>query len=208
MPTQPQTINKDGLGQDVLDYIESLEGENTTLAEALDVATDELNKVASSNDDDDTDDDVTKGLDPEIAELVKGIIAPLQETITKQAETIDGERDIRLTVEQIDKAASFGIGDPTELGPVLKSVMQNCGSDVYDTLTKALTAAGEQVKASGLFGEAGSSQPGSPSDSIGKAAELTAAVDDLIAKGTVTTKSDAMRHLARTNPALFTPEGA
>lgn len=210
MPNSNQTIiNKDGLSQDVLDYIEGLEGENTTLAEALDEATDSLVKSANATvaPETDNDDDLIKGLAPEIAEIVKGIIAPLQEKNQMLTETIDGERDIRLTAEQIEKAASFGFGDSTELGPVLKSVMQNCGTEVYETLVKSFSAASEQIKQAGIFDEVGSSAPGSSVSNIGKSANLDAACADLISKGTVASKSDALRHLARTSPDLFT-EGA
>jgi hypothetical protein len=210
VPTESQTINKDGLSQDVLAYIEGLEGENATLAEALDVATDELVKASTATDSetDDDADEVIKGLTPEIAEIVKGIVAPLQAENATLTETINGERDIRLTAEQIEKAASFGFGDSTELGPVLKSVMQNCGTDVYDTLVKSLNAASEQIKQAALFTEVGSTAAGTPTTNIGKAASLDAACADLIAKGTATNKTDALRHLARTSPDLFISEGA
>lgn len=203
-----QTINKDGLSEDVLAYIEGLEGENVTLAEALDEATDELLKAASGKTDDtagETDDEVIKGLAPEVAELVKGLIDPIRQENEALKKSIDGERDIRLTTEQIEKAATLGFGDSTELGMVLKSVMQNCGTDVYDTLVKSLSAASEQVKQAGLFRESGSTASGTPD---GTAAALNAAVDGLVSKGDGMTRSEAMRQLARTSPELFRSEGA
>ena len=208
MPTETQTtISKDGLSEEVLDYIDGLEGENNTLAKALDEATDELIKADDSTDDDFDDDDVTKGLDPEVADLVKGILAPVQAENAELRETIDGERDIRLTTEQIEKAAAFGFGDSTELGEVMKSVMQNCGTDIYDTLVKSFSAASEQIKDSALFDEVGSDQRGVPNNDVSKAASLNEAADELVSKGTAKTRVEAIRQLVATSPDLFTTEG-
>ena len=202
-----QTINKDGLSQDVLDYIEGLEGENDNLAKALDEATDELVKSAETDLNDTSVDDVTKGLPDEVAAIVKGIMDPIVAENKTLRETVDGERDIRLTAEQIAKAGTFGFGDTAELGEVLKSVNAACGADIYEKLTKNLDAASAIIKESGMFIETGSTAEGIPSSDIAKASSLNAAAAEMISKGTATTTSDALRKLAVSNPDLFTPEG-
>lgn len=200
-----QTISKDGLSQDVLDYIEGLEGENNTLAEALDEATDALAKAAET--DPDTNDDpkaeVLKGLPEDIAEIVKGIVAPLQAENEQLRSEVAGEKDIRLTAEQIAKAASFGFGDTAELGEVLKHVNAECGADVYEKLVKNLDAAKNQIEESKLFSEHGSTGEGMPTEGIAKAASLNEAAAELVSKGTSKSMSDALRHLANTRPELF-----
>lgn len=203
MPNQTQTINKDGLPQDVLDYIDGLEGENQELASALDVASQELAKGMTHDEDDDDDfEEVIKGLPDEVVDIIKGLestVAEQAKELKTQAEIIDGERDIRLTAEQVAKAAELKLGEPTKLAQILKSVAANCGQETYDSLWGVLSGASEQIEKSGLFNERGSDQDG-PLDS--PQVELQRLAEENIAKGMSTV--DAYRNAVRDNPHLYT----
>lgn len=209
--TTKQTISKDGLSPEQIAYVEQLETENDSLANALDEATTALEKAATNpstgdGSHDENEDDITKGLPEEVATLVKGILAPIQAENASLRETIDGERDIRLTAEQIEKANAYGFGDSTELGEVLKSVMQNCGTEVYGKLIKSLDAAAEQIKQGKLFSETGSDAKGPSTDAVSKAADLNTAADEIVKSGRASNRSGAMRILVSERPELFNAE--
>jgi len=200
--TDNQTI-KDGLSKDVLDYIESLEGENEELASALDVASQELAKGMTHDEDSDDDDfeEVIKSLPDEVVDVIKGLettVAEQAKALQSQAEIIDGERDIRLTAEQVAKAADLHLGEPTEIAQILKSVMTNCGQETYESLFGVLSSASEQIEKSGLFNERGSDQDG-PLDN--PQTELQRLAEENIAKGMSTV--DAYRMAVRENPDLY-----
>lgn len=175
-----EEISKDDLPQEVVDYIEALEGTIDSLMEG----------------DDDGDDGVDVGKsDPDVDEILKANPA-LQEIVkaaNERAEAAEAiakaERAERVRRDMISKADSLVmISDNKEDLATLLGALYEKAPEEAEQVEKLFRAADEQIRKSDLFKEIGKSSVGTSTSSVeGIAAELrksdpTLSVEASIAK--------------------------
>ena len=161
------------LPEEAQDYIKSLE-----------------TQLAASDGEEDGEVDLLKAMPEDVRKFVDDL-----EKRTKDAESIaKHERNVRLTKEWTDKAASYSklAVEAKPLGLILKRLDEDSPTD-REALETILAAANEQMeKSASLFGEigaAGASESDSVSDKIDKMAS------GLVAKGEVTDYIEAINKL-------------
>lgn len=203
MADEQDTISKDDLPEEVVEYIEALE-------KALDdqIAKDEDSDDEDGDDldaeldldedeDDESDDDVEKVLakaDPRLAAIVKSATdrAERAEAIAK------AERDERVRRDFVEKAKTLpNIGSPEEVGAILKSI-HDLDPKLSAKVEKTYAALNGQLDSAAIFKELGA--PGarsSVSESVDAAAEAVRKADPSL------TWEQAVAKAYEDNPSLY-----
>lgn len=182
------------LPEEVLDYIESLEGKVKELTSKLDTAEAdaEVTKVEGALD------EVLKSADPAVVELVKNLTerTELAETIAK------AERAERLEREWIAKVdADFGHlpAEATEFGRLMKRAADVLSAEDLTALEGVLKAASGAIAAG--VAELGSSADSTPV--IGSVDELAKRVRAIQSETPDLSYADAVAKVAAEDPALY-----
>lgn len=148
------------LPDEIVEYISELQTEVETVTKARDEAVAQLEEVAKSADDDESDDrtPLEKALDGIEDEDARAFIVEKFEELDRLNAEREQEEIAKRDEAYIAKAREFdGIGDPEEIGKALRRLSEVSTDDVL-IITKALTAAAEQVAESGtLYDEIGHS---------------------------------------------------
>lgn len=196
---QDQEIEKEGLPEEAVAYIEVLEETNGELRKQLDdlkVQVEQLNAAMEDDDDEEGDEDLLKSADPALVAMVKGLQdrAEAAEIIAK------AERDHRLNQEFIAKAAEYDKlpTSPAEFGPVLKAMADKLDDQTMDAVTTLLRAANALI-GEGNFQEIGKSgsQPATSMDRI------TAAANKLREADPTLTQEAAITKAVELDPSLY-----
>lgn len=171
------------------EYIASLEKANADLQARVD----ELNKHESA------EEDLLKGADPELAELVKG----LQDRAEAAELVAKAERDHRLAKEFSDRVADELSHIPVvadEFGQVLRKANEALDPETYASLYQALVAADGIAAQAGLtheVGKASGTAATGPVDRIEQMAKSLQSQDNTL------TYEQAFAKVLADNPGLY-----
>lgn len=204
-----RTLDISELDEDTAAFIKDLTIENDALAKSLDEATARLEELSDGEVDDD-EDDVTKGLDPRSAELVKSLKAEMQTEIAKAhslAESAiakaEAETAKREGAEWLAKAAEFSAlpVEATALAKALHESSHTLTAESMGTLLTVLAAANEMGKGSTLFSELGKSGAGDTKDD--GTSELHKAAVALQSADPALSYPDAISKAVKVDPSLY-----
>lgn len=197
-------ISKDDLDPTVVAYIEGLEGENETLAKAVEDAEAENAELQSQIEKmvpaESTPEDIEKAAlakaDPAVVALIQK-----QEQRLAEAEAIaKAERDTRLDREFISKAEQMPMltEDPASFGPVLRRIAENLSAEDAAAVDTVLKAANAQIAAGNLFSTVGVT---GATTTVAKAAEAKAA--EIKKADPTLTDEQALAKAYETDPGLL-----
>lgn len=177
-------LDKDDLAPDVLDYVNGLEDEIATLTAAQ--------PVEKS---DDTE-DIFKGLDPRVREVIE----KAQKDATDTRAELAKRDDERISKEFIEKAATFKNLpiNAADFGLVLKSI-GTLDPTVLAEIERVLRAADAGEKTSEVFKQAGSDQSGTATP----IEQVNAKAQELMKSDSTLTVEAARTQVYRSNPSLY-----
>lgn len=145
-----------------------------------------------------TDPEVTTRLTKAEAEATA--LKKSNEELAKQVTKLQEEADLRKFAEEISGFNKLGL-DPVKDAALLKSVEEKAGKESADRLREIFKAANAQANVANLFGEVGSSHPGSAT--VTAAEEVVQKMAELIKADDTLSKSDARDMVFTTNPDLY-----
>lgn len=180
----PMPLNKEDLAPDVLEYVNGLEAIIEEMTAEEDVAKSDLPE------------DIFKGLDPRVREVIEKAQKTAEDATTELAK----REDERLTKEFIEKASTFKNlpVNAAEFGPVLKS-LATANPEAFAEVERVLRAADAGSKTGEVFKQAGSDQGGTASAKE----QVDVMAQEILKSDTSLTIAQARAQVYRTNPSLY-----
>lgn len=191
---------KDGLSQEVLDYIESLETVNKELTDEVDSLTETVEKLEKDSLVSKSEDELQKELLEKADPAVRALIEKQEAKLKEASEIAKAERDARLDREFLSKAEAMPMlsTEKTALGGLLRRISDALSAEDVAEVEKILRSANDHIAKSNLFNEfgMGGSETTVSKSVDGMAQEIIKANPDL-------TIDQAREKVYQNNPDLF-----